>query len=149
MSEQEIVIWEGHPSQWSNFPAFFLCGLSCLLVITIPFAISIAVWRWLETSRHVYRITSERLTITRGVFSKRTDGLELYRVKDTTLLEPFWLRQMSLGNIVLLTSDRTTPVVQISAVPNASRLREELRRNVERMRVQKGVRETDVGEVVR
>jgi len=136
----ETLIWEGSPSQWTNFPWF----LVCVLIVPIPFAL----WRWLETRCFVYRITTERLVIRRGVFSKRTDELELYRVKDTALVEPFWLRLVSLGHIDLTTSDRTTPFVRIAAVPNASQLREEVRRAVERRRVERGVRETDVGEVV-
>ncbi len=83
------------------------------------------------------------------MFSKRTDELELYRVKDTALVEPFWLRLVSLGHIDLTTSDRMTPTMRIAAVPEASQLREELRRHVERMRLQKGVREADIGEVIR
>ena len=145
MNEQETLIWEGHPSQWSNFVAFFLCVLLCWLVVPI----FIGLWRWLETRCFIYRITNERIVMTRGVLTKRTEELELYRVKDATLIEPFWLRLVSLGNIVLTTSDRTTPIVSITAVPNAAGLREELRRSVERMRALKGVRETDVGEVVR
>jgi membrane protein YdbS with pleckstrin-like domain len=145
MDETETLIWEGHPSQWKNFPAFFVCTLLCVLIIPI----FIALWRWLETRYFIYRITSERIVTTSGVLSKRTDELELYRVKDATLLEPFWLRLVSLGNIVLTTSDRTNRIVQISAVPNAAGLREELRRAVEKQRSRKGVRETDLGEIVR
>jgi uncharacterized membrane protein YdbT with pleckstrin-like domain len=145
MNEQETLIWEGHPSQWSNFVTFFLCILFCWLIVPI----FIGFWRWLETRCFIYRITNERIVMTRGVLTKRTEELELYRVKDATLIEPFWLRLVSLGNIVLTTSDRTTPIVSITAVPNASGLREDLRRSVERMRALKGVRETDVGEVVR
>ncbi len=36
--------------------------------------------------------------------------LELYRVKDIVLNEPFLLRLVGLSNIVLVTSDRSTPV---------------------------------------
>ncbi len=78
----------------------------------------------------------------------KADELELYRVKDTALVEPFWLRLVSLGHIDLTTSDRTTPYLRIAAVPDASQLREEVRRAVERRRVERGVRETDVGEIV-
>ncbi len=140
MAESESVIWEGHPSQWTNLPIF----LACLLIVPIPFAF----WHWLQTRCFEYRITTERLVVKRGVFSKRTDELELYRVKDTALLEPFWLRVVGLGHIDLITSDRTTPLLRIAAVPNAADLREQLRRNVERMRALRGVRETDVGEVM-
>lgn len=145
MNENETLIWEGHPSQWTNFPVFLLCALLCWLVIPL----FIAFARWLQTRCFVYRITSERIVISQGVFTKRTDELELYRVKDTALVEPFWLRLVSLGHIDLTTSDRTTPAARIAAVPGAAALREELRRNVERMRARKGVRETDIGEVLR
>ena len=141
MNETETLIWDGHPSQWTNFPIFLLC----ILIVPIPFAF----WRWLQTRCFEYRITTERVVIKRGVFTKRTDELELYRVKDTSLIEPFWLRLVSLGHIDLTTSDRSTPLVRIAAVPQASRLREELRQHVERMRALRGVRETDLGEVVR
>ena len=141
MTETETVIWEGHPSQWTNFPLFVLC----LLLIPIPFAL----WRWLETRCFQYRITTERILVKQGVFSKRTDELELYRVKDTALVEPFWLRLVGLGHIDLSTSDRMTPTMRIAAIPQASQLREELRRHVERMRALRGVRETDLGEMIR
>ena len=145
MAESETLIWEGSSSQWSNFPLYFLCALSFWLVIPV----FIALWRWIATKCFVYRLTTDRVVMTRGVFSKRTDELELYRVKDTTLLEPFWLRLVSLGHIDLTTSDRSTPAVRIRAIPNAGALREELRRNVERLRTLKGIREVDVGEVLR
>jgi uncharacterized membrane protein YdbT with pleckstrin-like domain len=138
VESQETLIWEGHPSQWTNLPLFLLC----VLILPIPFAL----WRWLETRCFVYRITTERIVIRRGVFSKRTDELELYRVKDTALVEPFWLRLVSRGHIDLATSDRMTPSLRITAVPAAARLREELRRHVERMRESRGVRETDLDE---
>ena len=145
MEETETVLWEGNPSQWSNFPVFLVCGLLCFLVIPL----FIAFWRWLETKCFIYRVTSERIVTRRGVFSKRTEEVELYRVKDATLIEPFWLRMVSLGHIDLTTSDRTTPYVRLRAIPNASALREQLRKSVERQRSLKGVRETDLGEIVR
>ena len=140
--EAETVVWEGSPSQWVNFPLYFVCTLLCVLIVPI----FVALWRWIETRCNVYRVTSERIVIRSGVFSKRTDELELYRVKDTTLVEPFWLRLVSRGNVVLTTSDRTTPELTLRAVPNASELREQLRAHIERMRAQKGLREVDVGE---
>ena len=46
-----------------------------------------------------YEITSERIKITSGIFSKQTSALELYRVKDYTLEAPFFYRLFHLGNI--------------------------------------------------
>lgn len=145
MDAQETLIWEGSPSQWTNFKLFFVCALLCWLIVPI----FIALWRWLETSRHVYRITSQRIIITQGVMTRRTDQLELYRAKDTSLLEPFWLRIFKLGHVDLVTSDPTTPFLRLQAVPNAAALREQLRTAIEGLRVSKGIRELDIGEVRR
>ena len=145
MDAQETLIWEGSPSQWTNFKLFFICGLLCWLIVPI----FIAAWRWLETSRHVYRVTSQRIIITKGVLTRRTDQLELYRAKDASLLEPFWLRIFKLGHVDLVTSDPTTPLLRLEAVPNAASLREQLRNVIEALRVSKGIRELDIGEVRR
>ncbi len=145
MDAQETPIWEGSPSQWTNFKLFFICGLLCWLIVPI----FIAAWRWLETSRHVYRVTTQRIIITQGVLTRRTDQLELYRAKDASLLEPFWLRMVKLGHVDLVTSDPTTPFLRLQAVPNPATLREQLRNAIESLRVSKGIRELDIGEVRR
>lgn len=143
MDTQETTIWEGSPSQWTNFKLFLACGLLCWLVVPI----FIAAWRWLETSRHVYRVTSQRIIVTQGVLTRRTDQLELYRAKDASLIEPFWLRVIKRGHVDLVTSDSTTPFLRLQAVPNADVLREQLRNAIESLRASKGIRELDIGEV--
>jgi len=155
MSQEESIVWEGTPSQVVNFKVGLICSFVALIAIYLTFtqswewialAIPAAAWAaWvnLETKHHVYRLTTERLSLARGVISKRHDDLELYRVKDTTLEEPFFLRVFNLGNIVLDTSDRSTPQVRIHAIRDAKHVREILRTNIEELRTQKKVREVD------
>ena len=87
----EQVAWRGTPSQWQNFGWFLLC----VLLLPIPWAI----WKWLETRNTVYTLTDQRLKFTRGVFSKTTEDLELYRVRDTKFQQSFWERMVGLGEI--------------------------------------------------
>src|SRR5688500_13588131 len=101
----ETTLWSGTSSQLNTFGVFG----SCLLIIPVPWAI----WRWLETKNHVYRLTSERLIIETGVFGKKTETLELYRVRDLQVTQPFLLRIFGLQNIRLLTSDTSTPEQEI------------------------------------
>jgi uncharacterized membrane protein YdbT with pleckstrin-like domain len=136
---EERIVWSGRPSQVLNLPAFLLCGLLCWLVIPI----FIGLWKWLVLRFTEYEITSERLRINTGVLSRSSDELELYRVKDTRFEQPFWLRIFGLGNVVLSTSDRTDPVITLTAIPGGREVREKLRNQVERLRVRKGVREID------
>lgn len=89
-------------------------------------------------------VSTERITTTIGIFSRHKWDIELYRVKDTTLHEPFLLRLVRRANILIISSDRSQPVVALRAMPNAEWLRQQIRMNVERLRLKRGVREMDM-----
>jgi uncharacterized membrane protein YdbT with pleckstrin-like domain len=140
MSEGEQTLWRGHPSHVTNLGTYLLCGLTCVLIVPI----FIALWKWLDTRCFIYELTTERLKQTHGVFSKRTDELELYRVRDLAVEQSFFLRMFSLANIILDTSDKTTPRVVLKALPKAQELADTIRQQVEIQRQRKNVRELDV-----
>ncbi len=133
----ERIIWTGRESQWQNLGWF----ISCLLLIPIPWAL----WRWLETRCQVYVLTDQRLTTTHGVLTKVTDDLELYRVRDTRTRQGIWQRVLGRGDVVLTTTDASTPQVALRWMENAEGLREQVRALVEARREAKQVRtlETD------
>ena len=151
----ETIVWEGSPSQLTNFGTYLACALVAAAVVVAGVLIApqafwvmlvplvVALSRYLVLKYFRYRVTTERVGLSRGVLTKRTDSIELYRVKDTTLIEPFFLRMFGLADVVLNSSDRTTPLLVLHAVPNGLALREQIRANVERLRVQKSVREVD------
>jgi uncharacterized membrane protein YdbT with pleckstrin-like domain len=133
---EEQVLWQGTPSQVVNIKWFLLA----LLIIPIP----IALWKWVETRAQEYTLTTERLRFRSGIFTKRTDDLELYRVRDTTIEEPFFYRLFGAGNLVMATSDRSHPTFTLPAVREPREIYEHVRRQVELMRKQKRVREVDM-----
>lgn len=132
----ETVIWKGTSSQVKNFWWF----VACLLVIPIPWAI----WNWLKVKSRVYTLTTERLLIESGVFNKKQDTLELYRVRDLQITEPFLLRLFGLQNIHLLATDLTTENLMLDYIPSALNLRDQFRAQVEECRRRKGVREVGI-----
>src|SRR6476661_10080156 len=111
----EETVWRGSVSQWKNF-GFFVLQLLLAVTIVILFAIArrqsspevsnfapfilvllavpifIAARRYLQTKCRVYELTNERLKTSAGVFSKVTDTLEFYRVKDIETRQPFLYR---------------------------------------------------------
>lgn len=91
----------------------------------------------------VFEFTSERIRIYEGILNQQINEVELYRVKDTRIVKPVWLRAFGLSNIVLQTSDRSLPEVNIRAVRNGIEIREKLRKQVEILRDKKRVREVD------
>src|ERR1700731_2988975 len=111
----EEMVWRGTSSQWKNFGVFILCAFFCWLIVPI----SIALARYLQTKSKTYELTTERLKTTEGVFSKVTDTLELYRVKDIETRQPFFYRAVGIENVQINTSDTSSPFVLIGAIPSA------------------------------
>lgn len=136
----EETVWRGSSSQVQNLGVFILSGLFVWLIVPIFFAVA----RYLQTKNKVYELTNERLKITEGVFSKISDSLELYRVKDIEVRQPFFSRLLGVENISVNTSDASSPFVFLEAIPIAVGLGDKIRNNVEIIRAQKRVREIDI-----
>ena len=140
MTTDEKHVWTGSPSQILNIPVFVVCGLLFWLVVPL----FIIFWFWLVLRMTTYELTTERFRLRYGVINRKMDELELYRVRDYKLDQPFWLRIFGLGNIHLQTSDVSNPSITIRAIPDSEGVREQLRTYTEACRVRKGVREFDV-----
>jgi uncharacterized membrane protein YdbT with pleckstrin-like domain len=138
--EEERTIWEGSPSQWSNFMFYLLCSI---LTMAFGLGLLLALWKYMETKLNTFKITDQRIVEKRGILSKITMESELYRVKDIQLREPFLLRIFGLSNIQLITTDHDTPLLTIKGLDNGEELREHLRLAVDNRRDLKKVREID------
>jgi uncharacterized membrane protein YdbT with pleckstrin-like domain len=134
MSEQ--TLWRGTSSQVKNFWPF----VSCLLLLPIPWAI----YRWLLVKTTTYELTTERLITERGILNKTKDTLELYRVRDLQVTQPFWIRLFGLENIHLLTTDTSCPRITIDCVPAELALPNKFRAQVEATRLAKRVRNVEI-----
>ena len=136
----EETIWRGTSSQKKNFGLYLLALLFCWLIVPI----FIAVTRFLQTKCHVFELTNERLKITEGVFNKVTETLELYRVKDIQVRQPFLCRLLGIENIQVSTTDLSSPIILLEGIPKAIGLADKLRNQVEIIRMKKRVREIDI-----
>lgn len=139
--EADKILWKGKPSQKSHFVEYVLCALLFWLVLPLFYAL----YLFLKTTTTEYTISTERLSIRKGILSKTTDELELYRVRDYQLGEPLLLRIFGLGTITLTTSDRSHPTVYLTGLASAKKVMSGIRKIVEHNRNKKGVREVDVG----
>jgi hypothetical protein len=153
----ESLIWTGSPSQWLNIGWYVLCVIGVVTFLTVAALIGqpllalgaiipvvVAFTKALKVASTRIEVSTERITTTVGIFSRHKWDIELYRVKDTTLHEPFLLRLVRRANIRIISSDRSQPMVTLPALPNAETLRQQIRSNVERLRLKRGVREMDI-----
>ena len=132
----EETVWTGSPSQYKNLGIYLLC----IFILPIPYAF----WKWLTLKSLVYKLTTERLLTTEGIFSKDTESLELYRVKDFRIKESFFERLFGLESIELLSSDLDTPDVVMDYIPKRLGLSEKIRQQIESCRVQKRTRDVEL-----
>ena len=151
----EEPIWKGHSSQWKNAGSYVLVIISLGVAIwlhqtqpewghwtyIVPALFAIwALWRLLLIKSTVYTLTTERLVTTKGILTKVTDTLELYRIRDLQIVQPFTLRLLGLENVHLLASDATTESFVLDYMPANLHLGEKLRKAVEDCREKKRVR---------
>jgi membrane protein YdbS with pleckstrin-like domain len=167
LSMPEQTIWRGTSSQWKNSGAFIVWGIASVVIICLSIVlcraanptmarfgplllllllvpVAIIATRILQARSKMFELTNERLKISQGVFSKMTDTLELYRVKDIEIRQPFWYRIGGVENVQLNTSDSSSPLVVLDAIPCSMSLGDQIRNQVEVIRQQKGVREIDM-----
>jgi uncharacterized membrane protein YdbT with pleckstrin-like domain len=132
----EELLFEGRPA--------LIQGVGGLLLALLTLGLSVIV-AWFQTRGVHYKITSQRVVIEQGVFSKRMEQLDLYRVVDYVVERPFGQRIMGTGNIILETIDKTTPAIRIAGIKTVViSLYEKLRYSTEQEKKKRGVRLLDV-----
>jgi membrane protein YdbS with pleckstrin-like domain len=130
-------IWE----QSEGHIASFWYYLVCLLLSWLLLPALLGLIRYLQVRNHVYTLTTQRLSERSGIIFVRSDTCELYRVKDISVELPLLQRLLGCGNVILTTSDVSTPYIVLEAVHDPMAVADLMRDNVERCRVAKGVRE--------
>ncbi|MBM4358983.1 MAG: PH domain-containing protein [Deltaproteobacteria bacterium] len=131
----EELLFQGNPAVMPDLGSVFLA------VLTLGLALLYLKWK--SVGVH-YRVTTQRIVIERGVFSKRMDQLDVYRITDYAIEQPFSQRLLGTGNLILKSMDTTNPEIRIDAVKTDIRgLYENLRRATELERQRRGVRLVD------
>lgn len=91
-----------------------------------------------------YVITTERLRVTTGLLSTTTEDVELRRVRDLTVMRPFFLRLLGLGHVMVVSADSSTPRVVLRAVRDPDGLQSKIREIVQALYVRFGMREIEM-----
>lgn len=169
MSKQELSLpWASSPSQILNLMSYLTTAIMISIIIyfeplifsympesithdTLLQGIGIFcglmiisdLFKFISLKCNSYNITNDKILIKKGVLSSVTENIEMYRVKDQTIVKPLFLRIFGLGNIVLFTSDQTTPTVTLTAVRDVEAVVELVQEATLSSRKLHGVREID------
>lgn len=138
--EDEVIVWEESPSHWNQAGSYFLGGL---LIAAFGLGLILILITYLKIRYTRYRLSNQRLIISRGVFSRSMETIELYRIKDLQYHASFWQRIVGIGNIVLISSDKSNPQIGLVGFGDSSNKFHQTRSLVEHARMRRGVREID------
>ena len=81
--------------------------------------IGMAWYRFIFIRNSRYVITREVIRISRGIFFKRTDQLEMFRIKDYIITQPFLLQVFRLMDVTLKSTDPENPVIWLRGIPES------------------------------
>ncbi len=117
-AETENTLFNGHPnviySAWQWLAVIFTLG------------IAYAVY-WLRSLAASYEITSQRVKVERGLFSKTKENVELFRIDHFEIHKPLGMRLVGQCELHLRSSDAGFPTVMMVGIPNLETLADTLR----------------------
>lgn len=134
--QAEQTVWEISPT--------LTPGL-VLTVVTFGLWLPVFAVQALTNLGCKYRLTSERLIVTQGVASRRVEEIELYRIKDVTVVQGMVGRMLGFGTVVVHGNDATTPRLSLHSVNNPVGVKEGIRERLRVARRTEGVRAVEYG----
>jgi hypothetical protein len=81
-----------------------------------------------------YVLTNQRLSVTSGLLGRRSESLELFRVKDVSVKQGLAQRARARGDVIVRSTDLSTPDLKLDSVPEPQKVADSLRRLVEAAR---------------
>jgi membrane protein YdbS with pleckstrin-like domain len=144
--EGETVIWEGRYALRN-----FIGRLVGAVILTLAWA-ALALWAWsgqnlnysiaavvtgvavlviwlalawrmlMARLGHFYRLTNRRLFVSTGVFNRRRDQMELLRIQDVYTKQGLIQRFLSIGTVVVVSSEPHFPVMYLAGVDEPKRV---------------------------
>ena len=87
-----------------------------------------------------YSMSDDRLFVETGFFNIHGEEILLYRVRDIRLHLSLWQRLFGVGTVVLETSDKSAPTIQLKSIARPREVKEQLHRQVEEMKIARRMR---------
>lgn len=133
---EERIIYQGRPAT--------IATLSELAVAVLTLGVA-WIYFWARAMSSHYKMTTQRIVVEKGLFSKNLEHIDLYRIDDFEIDLPVWQRLLGTGNLILTTTDRSAKgQLKLDRLNTDVRaLYEELRTAAEADKVRRGVRNID------
>ena len=102
-------------------------------------------WLGMPLSFTRYALSEDRLFQSVGFLNIKDEEVLLYRVRDIDTSRSLFQRIFGVGTVVVMSSDKSTPTLELKNIKNPMEVKELLHRQVEEMKIRRRVR---VGEIM-
>ncbi len=99
-------------------------GEWALVVLTVGIAWLVY---WVRAQSVTFHVTTQRILVERGLFSKTRDSVELFRIDHFDLHKPLGMRLVGHCRLHLRSSDTSFPSVSLYGIPDLEKLADTLR----------------------
>lgn len=121
-----VVIW------WAGYT--FDTGLSPLVVAAaglVPLVLGVG-YTWLVRLGTQYRVHQDSLEVDSGIVARDIENLQLFRVRDLRLRQSVLARLFGVGDILITSTDQSTPHLTLRGIEAPRQVYETLRELVAR-----------------
>ncbi len=94
-----------------------------------------------------YAISDDRLFLSQGLLNIKDEEILLYRVRDLSLSRTLGQRMFGVGTIVVTSSDKSQPILQIKNIKDPTTVKELIHTQVEEMKVRRRVRFNEISSI--
>ncbi|AQT67285.1 Bacterial membrane flanked domain protein [Anaerohalosphaera lusitana] len=96
-------------------------------IVLIVLAVLWLFWKIAVLKSTYYEVTADRIEWARGVFNRKVDNIDMFRIVDLSLQRTFFDCIFGIGTVHVITSDKTDPNFAFYKVPDARYLYDTLK----------------------
>ena len=141
MDEKELLSFK--PAKASEIKLYFWAILCAVTIIGLPITIILLLTAWARIVSTQYRITNQRFFKQTGLIARHEEEIELFRIRDVKFHQGIIQRLFGIGNITVISSDATSPLLLIEGVHTPKEIKETLRTACREARRAEGVRNAE------
>ena len=88
----------------------------------IIFALLLILWKAIMLKTIFYQVSADRIEYSRGIFDRRVDNIDMFRVVDLKMRRTLIDCILGIGSIALVTNDKTDPGFEFKKIKNSRKL---------------------------
>ena len=97
------------------------------IAVVILWRVIIVVIAYARIQSTMYTITNQRVIIETGIAEKKVEDIDLRYIDDTQFRQRIIERMLGIGNVTIISSDKSSPTYVLHGVPDPRGLRELIR----------------------